>query len=76
MKEFLYLCSVFIKLIYRMDAKRILFIAQEITPYLPEQRLQRYAETCRKAYRSAVVKLGLSCPSSAALTSAVTSCTK
>ncbi len=36
MKEFLYLCSVFIKLVYRMDAKKILFIAQEITPYLPE----------------------------------------
>ena len=35
MKEFLYLCSVFIKLVYRMDAKKILFIAQEITPYLP-----------------------------------------
>ena len=29
MKEFLYLCSVFIKLVYRMDAKKILFIAQE-----------------------------------------------
>ena len=39
MKEFLYLCSVFIKLIYRMDAKRILFIAQEITPYLPESEI-------------------------------------
>ena len=26
MKEILYLCSVFIKLVYRMDAKKILFM--------------------------------------------------
>ena len=39
MKEILYLCSVFIKLVYRMDAKKILFIAQEITPYLPESEI-------------------------------------
>ena len=44
MKEFLYLCSVFIKLVYRMDAKKILFIAQEITPYLPESEI---ATICR-----------------------------
>ena len=36
MKEILYLCSVFIKLVYRMDAKKILFIAQEISD---EQKL-------------------------------------
>ena len=44
MKEILYLCSVFIKLVYRMDAKKILFIAQEITPYLPESEI---ATICR-----------------------------
>ena len=32
MKEIYYLCAVFIKLVYRMDARTILFIAQEITP--------------------------------------------
>lgn len=44
MKEFYYLCGVFIKLAYRMDAKKILFIAQEITPYLPESEI---ATICR-----------------------------
>ena len=44
MKEILYLCSVFIKLVYRMDAKKILFIAQEITPYLPGSEI---ATICR-----------------------------
>ena len=33
-----------IKLVYRMDAKKILFIAQEITPYLPESEI---ATICR-----------------------------
>lgn len=44
MKEISYLCSVFIKLLYRMDAKKILFITQEITPYLPESEI---ATICR-----------------------------
>lgn len=44
MKEIYYLCVVFIKLVYRMDAKKILFIAQEITPYLPESEI---ATICR-----------------------------
>ena len=44
MKEIYYLCAVFIKLVYRMDAKKILFIAQEITPYLPESEI---ATICR-----------------------------
>ena len=44
MKDFYYLCTVFIKLIYRMDAKKILFIAQEITPYLPNTEI---ASICR-----------------------------
>ena len=44
MKEIYYLCGVFIKLVYRMDAKKILFIAQEITPYLPESEI---ATICR-----------------------------
>mgnify|MGYP001054018533 FL=1 len=44
MKEILYLCSVFIKLVYRIKEKKILFIAQEITPYLPESEI---ATICR-----------------------------
>ncbi len=39
MKEICYLCSVFKNNFIRMDAKRILFITQEITPYLPESEI-------------------------------------
>ena len=40
-----------------MDAKKILFIAQEITPYLPNPRLRQYVEICRKEFRSVVAKI-------------------
>jgi starch synthase len=43
MKEIYYLCSISLKE-DRMDAKRILYIAQEITPYLPESVI---ATICR-----------------------------
>ncbi len=39
MKENCYLCSVFKNKLIRMDAKRVLFITQEITPYLPESEI-------------------------------------
>ncbi|MDH6358360.1 starch synthase [Parabacteroides sp. PF5-9] len=39
MKEIYYLCTVLKKQMRRMDAKKILFIAQEITPYLPESEI-------------------------------------
>lgn len=34
-----YLCTVLKTILSRMDAKRILFITQEITPYLPESEI-------------------------------------
>jgi len=44
MKENPYLCVVFTNKISRMDAKRVLFITQEITPYLPDSEI---ADICR-----------------------------
>ena len=40
MKDFYYLCTVY-KSFYRMDAKRILFINQEISPYLPGTEISK-----------------------------------
>lgn len=44
MKEISYLCIVFTNKFIRMDAKRVLFITQEITPYLPDSEI---ANICR-----------------------------
>ena len=45
MKEFYYLCGIFIKPVYRMDAKRVLFITQEVTPYLPESEISKMCKS-------------------------------
>ena len=44
-----------------MDAKKILFIAQEITPYLPESEIATICRNLRKEFRNAVAKSELSC---------------
>ena len=76
MKEIYYLCAVFIKLVYRMDAKKILFIAQEITPYLPESEIATICRNLPQGIQERGREIRTSCLNSEISTSDAISCTK
>lgn len=59
-----------------MDAKKILFIAQEITPYLPESEIATICRNLPQGIQERGREIGHSCQNSEISTSAAISCTR